>query len=490
MTESRSRLVALIGGEPDNAAGETFETINPATEDVVAEVGQSTSEQLDRAVAAAATAQGSWTRIAAAERGRRIWRWGDAIVEHGAELAQLDTIDTGKPIADSLSQIPRTSSLCHYWGGMADKIWGHTMPVTPGHHSFTAREPVGVVGVITPWNIPLTSFVGRAAAALACGNGVIMKPSELSPSSALKLAQLAHESGIPAGLLNVLPGDGRVGAMVSSHPDIGGLSFTGSVPTGRAVNVAAASSFKKITLEMGGKTPTIVFADADLDSAVRGALWGVFFNSGQICGAGTRLLLQRDIADRFLDRFLAAARRIRVGDPLDKAVHIGPVVSKTQYERVMSFLEVGRSEAHLVLGGGRPEHVGPRGFYIEPTVFSDADPSMRIAREEIFGPVLTVLTFDTEDEAIALAEGVEYGLGATLWTRDGGRVLRLAEALEVGVVWANTQRLSDPSLTFGGFKQSGLGSASGDGAVEAYTRWKRVSIRFDESAPVPGWDLT
>ena len=288
----------------------------------------------------------------------------------------------------------------------------------------------------------------------------------------------------------MLTGDGRVGAMLTSHPGVDGVSFTGSVPTGRKVNEAAASTFKKVVLEMGGKSPSIVFADADIDGAVRGTLWGVFYNTGQVCCAGTRLVVERSVADEFVARLKEQASRVRVGDPMDPTVDVGPIVCRKQYDRVQSYLEIGRSEAHVELGGGRPSGVpGDGGFYVEPTIFTEAMPAMRISQEEIFGPVLTVLTFDDEEEALALANDVEYGLAAVIWTRDSGRLLRMAERVEAGTVWCNTARLYDPALPFGGYKNSGLGNASGVGAIEGNTKLKRVSIRFDDEAPTPGWNL-
>jgi acyl-CoA reductase-like NAD-dependent aldehyde dehydrogenase len=480
----------IAGRRDDSRATGTFDMVNPATEEVVGAVAVSDQQHVDEATAAATEAQRAWFALSASERGDRIWRWGDVIAEHRDELAKLDTIDIGKPIVDSASQVPGAVKLCRYWAGMADKIWGDVMPVTPGHLSYTHRDPLGVTGVILPWNGPIASFVGRVAAALGCGNGIIVKPSEFSPSSALRLAELTLAAGIPEGLVNVLTGGGEVGAMLSAQPGVGGISFTGSVPTGRRVNTAAASTFKKVVLEMGGKSPNIVFADADLDAALRGTVWGIFYNTGQVCCAGTRLLLERSIAPEFLRRLKEQAARVKVGDPLDPAVQMGPLVNRKQYDRVCDYLEVGRQEARVELGGGRPQGLGSdTGFYIEPTIFTEAESSMRISQEEIFGPVLTVMTFDSEDEALALAEDVDFGLAANLWTQDVSRMLRLAERIDAGTVWCNTARLYDPSLPFGGYKNSGLGNASGEGAIEGNTKLKRISIRFDTSKPGPGWNL-
>jgi len=363
------------------------------------------------------------------------------------------------------------------------------VPATPGHLSYTARVPLGVYGIIIPWNGPTHGFASRVAPALACGNAVVVKPSEYSPLTAGRLAELTVQAGMPPGLVNVVPGDGTTGAAVAAHPGIGGLSFTGSVPTGRAIARAAADSFKRLVLEMGGKSPNVVFADADLDAALRGSLWGVFYNAGQVCVAGTRLLVERSIAAEFTARLVRAAARIRVGDPMDVANHVGPLVSGKQYARVGDYLKIAADEgAEVACGGSRPPGAPAAGYFLSPAVLTGLQPSMRIAQEEIFGPVLSVLTFTGEDDAIALANQVEYGLSATIWTQDIGRMLRVADQLESGTIWGNTMRLNDPALPFGGFKNSGLGNAYAEGAVEGATRTKRVSIRFDPAARTPGWD--
>lgn len=479
----------FIGGERVASAGDGFfPAINPATGEVAASVVQTSAAQLDDAVATVAEAQCAWLELPASERGARLSAWARAVAAQAGDLAVLDTRDMGKAIKDSRSQVAEAPRTIEYWAGMADKIWGNLLPVRPGHISYTKREPIGILGVILPWNSPANQFAARVASALACGNGVVVKPSQYSPRSALRMAELTVEAGIPRGLIAVTPGDGEIGALVSAHAGISGISFTGSVSTGRRVAVAAAQTFKKVVLEMGGKSPAIVFADADLDEALLGTLWGVFSNAGQVCNAGTRLLVERSIAAEFVRRLLGLVGRVRVGDPMDENVQIGPVVCQVQYDRVRRYLDIGRAEATLACGGGRPAALpGEAGLFIEPTVFTNVDSSMRIAQEEIFGPVLSVLTFDDEDEALVIANDVEYGLAANVWTRDIGRMLRFAEQLEVGTVWGNSARVLHPALPIGGYKNSGLGTTSGDGAIDGNTRLRRVSIRYDMAVPAPGW---
>jgi acyl-CoA reductase-like NAD-dependent aldehyde dehydrogenase len=466
-----------------------FPLINPATGETIAQIAQSTHAHLNDAVASAREAQRQWYALKPDERVIRLWKWGEALAEHGEELAQLDTMNTGRPINDTRGEVSGSQRACRYWAGMSDKVWGDFLPVTPGHISYSKRIPIGVVGVILPWNAPLVSFVERVAPVLACGNGVIVKPSEYSPSSALRAAEIALEAGMPAGLINVLTGDGSVGAMLAEHAGVDGISFTGSVPTGRLVNQAAASTFKIVTLEMGGKSPNIVFADADLEQAAQGAIWGVFAHAGQICCNGTRLLVQRSIADEFTNRLRELASRIRMGDPMDESVHIGPIVSAKQYERVCAYLDIGTQEATMLTGMPASDLRKGRGFYVPPTIFTEASATSRIAQEEIFGPILTVLPFDDLDEAVTLAHSVKYGLSANVWTRDAQKLLRLAEELDVGTVWGNATRVQDPALPYGGFRESGMGNATGAGAIEANTKLKRASIRYDPSAPSRTWDL-
>jgi acyl-CoA reductase-like NAD-dependent aldehyde dehydrogenase len=477
----------LIGGERVRERGAaTFPSIDPATEAVIAEVVQSSTGQVDLAVTTAAAAQRDWARRSPDARAGALWRWGELILAARDELARLDTRDMGRPIRDSTGDPAACARAARHWAGMAEHIRGDQLPTAPGHLSYTVREPIGVVGVIVPWNGPMLSMCNRVAPALACGNGVVLKPSEWSPMSAGRLAELAVEAGIPAGLLNVVLGDGRTGAALVEHPGVGAVSFTGSVATGRAIARAAAG--KTLTMEMGGKSPAIVFADADLDTAVEAAVWGVFANSGQVCCAGTRLLVERAVAAGFVARVAERAARLRVGDPLDGRTQLGPLASRNQYDRVTRSIDdaVGGG-ARIAAGGGRPRGAGEVGFYVAPTVVCDAAPDSTVVREEIFGPVLTVEEFEDEEQAVALANDSRYGLAANVWTENSGRMLRVAHGLEAGTVWGNTSRLMDPALPFGGFKDSGVGNAYGEPAVGGLTRLKRVSVRYGSDTPVPRW---
>jgi acyl-CoA reductase-like NAD-dependent aldehyde dehydrogenase len=480
----------FIAGESDRSrTPATFDTVNPADETLLAQVVQCDAQHVDDAVSAAAQAQHGWYAKSPSDRGAAMWRWSLLIEQHADEVALLDTQNTGQPFEAARQSVAGAVRSLQYWAGMCDKIGGRELPLVPGHLSYTRREPVGVVGVIIPWNAPVAGFAGRAGAAIACGNGAVVKPSEYSPASALMLARLAVEAGLPGGLLNVLTGDGGVGRRLTGHPGINSITFTGSVPTGRAINEAAAATFKKVTLELGGKSPNIVFADADLDAAVRGAAFSVFHNSGQVCCGGTRILVQRSIAETFTSRLAGLTAKIRVGDPMDSTVHLGPLASKSQFARVAGYIDVGRAEGATVLtGGGRPEHIaGERGYYVAPTIFTHVSSDMRIAQEEIFGPAVAILPFDDEEDALRIASDVEFGLAAFIWTTDGARMLRLADALEVGIVWGNTTLITHPGLPFGGFRNSGMGNAFGVEAIDGMTRTKRMSLRFDATGAYPRW---
>ena len=488
MTSSATEY-PFIAGERSRGGGDgTFTSINPSTEAPLSEVVQSSSTQIDDAVRSAADAQRGWIASSPDRRAQALWRWGELIVAAGDELAAIDTRDIGRPIRDTRTDPATCARATRYWAGMADQIRGHQLSTVPGHLSYTVREPLGVIAVVLPWNGPMVSMLNRVAPALACGNGVVLKPSEWSSLSAGRIAELAVEAGIPAGLLNVTPGDGRVGAQLVGHAGVQGVSFTGSPATGRRIAQAAAGTFKTVTLELGGKSPNVIFADADLDLAVDAATWGVFANSGQVCCAGTRLLVQRDVADAVVNAIATRAAALRVGDPLDPDTDLGPVVSAPQFERVHSYLDQATTDGAVIVTGGQGRMRAPgHGYFVAPTVVRAIDRTAPIGREEVFGPVLAVLEFDDEDEAVAMANDSSYGLAANVWTSDVGRMLRVCHQLEVGTIWGNSSRVMDPALPFGGFKDSGVGNAYGDGAIEGSTRLKRVSIRFDASSPMPRW---
>jgi acyl-CoA reductase-like NAD-dependent aldehyde dehydrogenase len=479
----------FIAGERSRTGGDgTFVSINPATEEPLSEVVQTSSAQLDDAVRAAAEAQRGWRALSPDRRAQALWRWGELIVAAGEELAHLDTSDIGRPIRDTRTDPATCARATRYWAGMADQIRGHQLPTVPGHLSYTVREPLGVIAVILPWNGPMVSMLNRVAPALACGNGVVLKPSEWSSLSAGRIAELAVAASIPGGLLNVVPGDGRVGEQLVSHPGVHGVSFTGSPATGRRIAQSAAATFKTVTLELGGKSPNVIFADADFQLAVDAATWGVFANSGQVCCAGTRLLVQRGAADDVVKAIAQRAAALQVGDPLDPDTDLGPVVSATQYDRVNAYLDQATAEGASIVTGGRDAGRSPgEGYFVAPTVVRDIDPGAPIGREEVFGPVLAVLEFDDEADAIAMANDSSYGLAANVWTSDVSRMLRICDQLDIGTIWGNSSRVMDPALPFGGFKDSGVGNAYGDGAIEGSTRLKRVSIRYDEAAPLPRW---
>jgi acyl-CoA reductase-like NAD-dependent aldehyde dehydrogenase len=481
----------FIAGErlPPPSGASFFESVNPANGETVARIALGGPAEIDAAVAAATEAQRVWAALDGSRRAELIWAWTEAFLARTEQIALADVRDMGKVISDARYDAPKAAKFARYWAGMADKLSGEQIPAAPGYLSYTVKQPLGIVGIILPWNAPTIMFVARVAIALACGNAVIVKPSELAPTSALLLAEAGTAAGLPPGMINVVPGDGTTGHTLVTHPRVAGINFTGSVVSGRAVAAAAAPSFKKVVLELGGKAPNIVFEDADLDEAIRGAVWGVFQNAGQVCSAATRLVVQRSVADQVVERLISLAGRIRVGDPLDLASHIGPVASQAHHRRVLDYLDSARSDgARLSVGGNAAGPArSPRGLYVAPTVVTKLDPGARVAREEIFGPVLSVLEFDTEADALVIANDTAYGLTANVWTTDLRKMIRLADALECGVVWGNSAMLMDPALAFGGIKDSGLGVASGREAIDTMTRVKRVSVRFQADAPIPAW---
>jgi aldehyde dehydrogenase (NAD+) len=477
----------FIGGEfVDGVEQATFEVLNPHDLSRLAEVAEAREADVDRAVDAAAAAFGAWSRTPASERGRLLLRLADAIEANAAELARLETLDTGHPIAHStMLDAPRTAATFRYFGGMADKYEGTVVPVETGFLNYVVRRPVGVVGQIVPWNFPLMFTSWKLGPALAAGNTVVLKPAELTPLSTLAVAELIAEAGFPPGVVNVVPGFGHVaGARLAEHPEVAKLSFTGSTEVGRQIVRASAGNLKRLQLELGGKGANIVFDDADLAAAVQGSAFAIFHNQGQACIAGSRLLLHHRIAEEFLDRFLALARSIRLGDPLDPATEMGPLTSPEHRERVLGYVKVAVDEGAEVLTGGRaPDDPAlARGCYVEPTVVR-ARPELRVNREEVFGPFVTVATFDGDDEAVAMANATAYGLGGGLWTRDLRRAHRVADAIRSGMVWVNSYKRVHPGSPFGGVGESGYGREMGFEAMHGYTDPKSVWVNVDATVP-------
>jgi acyl-CoA reductase-like NAD-dependent aldehyde dehydrogenase len=471
-----------IGGEWSGAAsGRTFATENPATEETLAEVAEASIADVNRAVAAARAALGGpWGReISPRQRGLLLWRLADLLERNAEDLARLETLDNGKPIFESkYVDVPTAIEALRYFAGWADKWTGETIPVRgPFALAYTVREPIGVVAAIVPWNFPLIQAAWKIAPALACGNSVVLKPATNTPLSALRLAELAHEAGFPPGVLNVLTGRGsEIGAALVTHPGVDKISFTGSTAVGREIMREAAASLKRLTLELGGKSPNIVFADADLDAAAKGAFNAIFYGKGEVCAAGSRLLVERRAHDALLERLLERTRRLLPGDPLDPETRLGALVSRAQRDAVLAHVERGRREGARLLCGGTALAVGGRGHFMAPTILDGVENWMLVAQEEIFGPVLAVLTFDEPEEAIELANASVYGLAAGVWTRDVGRAHRVAARLQAGTVWINQYNWYDSGAPFGGTKQSGFGRELGRDALAYYTETKTVYV--------------
>ncbi len=471
----------FIGGEWTAAAtGQTFETVNPATEEVLAVVARAGTEDVNRAVTAARRAfeDGPWPKMSASERGRLIWKMGDLLMERADEVARIETLDNGKPIFESRQvDVPAAADVFFYFAGYATKNHGETFPVSPRSLNYTLREPVGVVAAIVPWNFPLLLATWKVAPALAAGCTVVLKPASNTPLSALVLAEIAADAGLPPGVLNVIPGPGgEVGEALVTHPGVDKVAFTGETRTGIEIMRMAAGTMKRVTLELGGKSPNIVLADADLEAAVRGAFNGIFYGKGEVCAAGSRVLVQDTIHDAFLEKLVERARRTQPADPLDPKTRLGAIVSRRQQETVMSYVEAGSREGAKLVAGGTTAKVNGRGYYIQPTVFDEVRNDMKIAREEIFGPVLATLRFDDEARAIAVANDTPYGLAAAVWTRDVKRAHRVARALKAGTVWINAYNLYDAASPFGGYKMSGMGRELGPRALEHYTETKSVWV--------------
>jgi phenylacetaldehyde dehydrogenase len=480
------RQLFIDGKWVDSASGATFETPNPATGEVLATVAEGDAEDIDRAVRAARRAfdEGPWGRMTPSDRGRVLWRIGDLILEHVAELAQLETLDNGKPLAVAqAADVPLAADLFHYMAGWATKIEGNSInisvPYAPGanFHAYTLREPIGVVGQIIPWNFPLLMAAWKLGPALATGNCVILKPAEQTPLSALRLAELIAEAGVPDGVVNVVTGFGETaGAALVAHDDVDKVAFTGSTEVGKLIVQAAAGNLKKLTLELGGKSPNIVFSDVDSASAIEGAANAIFFNHGQCCVAGSRLFVQEDRFDEVVNGVAEVAKSIKLGDGMDPATQMGPLVSDEQLRRVTGYLDSGKDDGATALSGGSRR--GNRGYFVEPTVLTGTRPDMRVVREEIFGPVVVAAPFQDLDEVARVANDTPYGLGAGIWTKDISKAHALAKKIRAGTVWINCYNIFDSALPFGGYKQSGWGREMGHAALEAYTEVKAVCAQL------------
>jgi acyl-CoA reductase-like NAD-dependent aldehyde dehydrogenase len=474
----RPARLHIDGQWVDALSGATFKTINPATEEPLTEVAEGRGEDIDRAVQAARRAftAGPWAKMAAAERARILWKIGDLIEANLQELARLETLDQGKTIGDSTRvDVPMAADCFRYFAGWATKIEGEVVPVRAPALNYTLREPIGVIGAITPWNFPILMAAWKIAPALAAGNTMVLKPAEQTPLTALVLAELAAEAGLPPGVLNVVPGFGpQAGAALVEHPLVGKIAFTGSTLVGRDIMRRGSDTLKRVSLELGGKSPNIVFADADIDQAIRGATTGMFFNKGEVCTAGSRLFLEDSLHDAFLDRLQASVAKLTQGDPLDPKTRLGPQVSEAQMKKVLGYVATGRAEgARLVCGGERPPG---RGYFVRPAIFTDVRNDMTIAREEIFGPVLAVIRFKDPEEVVAAANDSVYGLAAAVWTRDIKKAHRTARLLQAGTVWVNTYGLYDNAMPFGGLKQSGFGRELGRHGLYEYTQTKSVWV--------------
>jgi 4-guanidinobutyraldehyde dehydrogenase/NAD-dependent aldehyde dehydrogenase len=481
----KPRAQVFIGGRfMPSATGETFDNINPATGTSLGAVAAGNGIDIDRAVASARAAfrKGSWANQPPKARKKVLLKLADLMLEHREELALLETLDMGKPISDSMTvDIPSSANCIRWYGEAVDKIYDEVAPTGPGTLATITREPMGVVGAIVPWNFPLLMASWKIGPVLACGNSLVLKPSEKSPLTALRVAELALEAGLPEGVFNVVPGFGHTaGAALAAHMDVDCIAFTGSTATGKAVmQLAAQSNLKKVGLECGGKSPNIVMADApDLDKAATAAAFAIFFNQGEMCSAGSRLLVEASVKDELLEKIARVGRAMQPGDPLDPATKLGAIVDETQMHRVLSYIEAGRSDGAKVALGGARARAESGGYFVEPTVFDDVKPAMRIAREEIFGPVLATITFSHVEEAVQIANDVEYGLAAAIWTRDINVAHRTARALRAGTVYVNCYDADDITVPFGGYKQSGIGRDKSLHAFDKYTELKTTWIEL------------
>jgi len=489
MPVTQSKLEAmLINGElRESESTNRIPVYDPSTEEVIAEVPDATPGEVDAAIAAARRAfdEGGWTQTTAQERGRILFRIAEKIRAEADYLAELESRNSGKPIVEAEFDMADAATCFEYYGGLATKITGSVNPVPDNALSLSLKEPVGVAGQIIPWNYPLLMAAWKLAPALAAGCTCVLKPAEQTPLTALKLAGWLGECGVPAGVVNVVTGLGEtVGARLVEHPQVDKIAFTGSAAVGKIIMKSAADTLKRVTLELGGKSPNIFFADADFEAAIDGALFGVFINQGEVCSAGSRVLVERSIYPKFVEAMTEKARSIKLGAPLDRTTKMGPLVSRDQFDRVRQYQLLGKSEAKVAIGGGQPAGFG-RGYYVEPTIFYDVDNSARIAREEIFGPVAAVIPFDDEADALKIANDTPFGLAAAVWSRDIYRALRMVKAIRAGIVWVNHMQPTYVEAPWGGYKQSGFGRELGVHGIDEYLETKQVHINLNEQ-PI-GW---
>jgi aldehyde dehydrogenase (NAD+) len=465
----------------ESESGKTFGTINPSTGEEICQVAEADAADVEKAVKAARAAfeQGAWKKTSASDRGQLLHRLADLIEANADELAKLETLDNGKPVSRAKAVDVAKAVACYrYFGGWADKVQGKTIPIDGDFFCYTRHEPIGVVGQIIPWNYPILMQAWKLAPALATGNTIVMKPAEQTPLSALRIGELIVEAGFPEGVVNILPGFGTTaGAAIASHMDVDKVAFTGSTEIGRLIMEAAAkSNLKGVTLELGGKNPNIVFADTDLDEAVEGVHFGLFVNQGQSCCSGSRVFVEEKIYDEFIEKSVARAMKRKVGDPFDPGTEQGPQVDQSQFDKVMGYIESGRNEGATLACGG--ERVGDRGYFIQPTVFADVQDHMKIAREEIFGPVMSIIPFKDVDEVITRSNRTNYGLAAGIWTRDIKKAHAVANGVRAGTVWVNCYHVLDTRAPFGGFKQSGIGRELGEYGLQQYTEVKTVIVKL------------